>query len=130
MAVTTNITLDNMRLLRELKESEKEYTDTLVSPVIDAKNWPKNMESLEDYLRGDIGFKGVPISYVVIPKEAVSPILDEPETSFLSSEDEMVVCAPIIEGGLRTVTFNTDMKKVWGVISEITRDVDFCIYVK
>ena len=38
----------------------------MVSPVIDAKDWTKTMESLEDYLWGNIGVKGVPISYVVI----------------------------------------------------------------
>ena len=45
VAVTTNITLDNVRLLRELKESEKEHKDPVVSPVIDANNCPKTMES-------------------------------------------------------------------------------------
>ena len=48
--------------------------------VIDAKNWPKIMESLEEYLRGHIGVKGVPLYYVVIPKEVVASILDEPAT--------------------------------------------------
>ena len=57
-------------------------------------------------------------------EEAVDPSLDEPETSFLSSEYEMVACAPILEGGLRTVTFKTDMMKVWGLISVITRYLD------
>ena len=50
--------------------------------------------------------------------------MDEPETSFLSVEDDMVACAPIIEGGLRNVTFKTDMMKVWGLISVITRYLD------
>ena len=124
VVVSTNIKLDNVRLLRELKESKKEHTDPLVSPVIDTNNWPKTMESLEDYLRGDIGVKGVPLYYVVISKEAVAPSLDEPETSFLSSEDEMVARAPMIECGVRTVTFKTDTMKVRGLIYGITRDLD------
>ena len=61
VALATDITLDNVRLLHDLKESKKEHTDPLVSPVIYAKNWPKTMESLEEYLRGHNGFKGVPI---------------------------------------------------------------------
>ena len=44
--VATNIILDNVRLLCKLKESEKKHKDTVVSLVIDAKNWPKTMESL------------------------------------------------------------------------------------
>ena len=86
-AVSNNITVDNMRLFRELKESVKEHKHQVVYPVIDAKNWPKTMESLEEYLRGHIGGKGVPLSYVVRSKEAVAPSLEEPETSFLSAKD-------------------------------------------
>ena len=66
MELATGVTLDNVRLLREIKDIKKELTDPLVYPVIDANNWPKTMESLEEYLRGDIGVKGVPLYYVVI----------------------------------------------------------------
>ena len=121
--------LDNVRLLRELKDSKDEHTDLLVSPVIDSKNWPKTMESLEDYLRGHIGVKGVPLSYVARSKEAVSPSLYETETSFSSAEDEIFARAPIIEGGMRTATFKTDMMKVWGMISVTTRYLDLWNYV-
>ena len=48
VSVATDITLDNVRLVRELKENEREHTDSLVSPVIDAKNWPKTIEILEE----------------------------------------------------------------------------------
>ena len=49
---------------------------------------------------------------MVRSKEAVALSLDKPEISFSSAEDEMVACAPIIEGGLRIVTFKIDMMKV------------------
>ena len=48
------------------------------------------MESLDKYIMGNIGVKGVPLSRVVISKEAVYPILDGPEISFSSAKDEMV----------------------------------------
>ena len=67
---------------------------------------------------------------MLISKEAVAPISDEPETSFLSAEDEMVVHAPILGGGLRTVTFKTDTMKVWRLISAIKRDLYCWTYVK
>ena len=92
--------------------------------MIDVNNWPKTMESLEGYLRGNIGVKGVPLSYVVRYKESVSPSLDEPETGFSSDKDEMVARAPIIESVLRTTTFKTYMMKVWGLISAIMRDIE------
>ena len=72
----------------------------------------------------------VPLSYVVRSKETVAPSLDEPEMSFSSAEDDMVLRAPTLEDGLRTVTFKTDMMKVWGMISAITRDIECWNYVK
>ena len=42
----------------------------------------------------------------------------------------MFARAPIIEDGLKNVTFNTDMMKVWGVISVIMRDLYCWTYVK
>ena len=76
MAVATNITLDNVRLFHELKENEKEHKDPVVSPVIDTKNYPKTMESLEEYLMGRIGVKGVQLSCVEISEEAVAPSMN------------------------------------------------------
>ena len=84
----------------------------MVSLVIDANNWPKTMEILEEYHRGDIGVKGVPLSYVVISKEVVAPSLNEHETNFLSAEDDMVARVPVIEGGMITITFKAYMMKV------------------
>ena len=81
------------------------------------------MEILEEYLRGDIGVKGVPLSYVVRSKEAAAPSLHEPETSFSSDKDKMVAHAPILEGGLRTATFKTYLMKVWRLIYVITGDL-------
>ena len=88
------------------------------------------MESLDDCLRGNIGIKWVPLNYVMRSEKTVAPSLDESETSFLSAEYEMVAHTPIIEGGLRTVTFKTDTMKVWGMIYVITRDLDCWTYVK
>ena len=121
--VATDITLDNVRLWCELNESEKEHKDPVVSLVIDAKNWPKTMESLEESLKGHIGVKGVPLSFVTRYEEAVAPSLDKHEARFLSAKYEMIARAPILEGGMRTVTFKIDMMQVWGLIYVITRDL-------
>ena len=43
VAVSTDITLDNVRILCELKESKKEHKYPVVSLLIDAKSCPKNM---------------------------------------------------------------------------------------
>ena len=48
VAVLTDITFYSVILLCELKESKKEHADPLVYLVIDARNWPKIMECLEE----------------------------------------------------------------------------------
>ena len=60
----------------------------------------------------------------------MAPNLDEPETSFSSAKYAMVLCAPLLDGGLRTVTFMTETMKVWVVISVVTRDLYCWTYVK
>ena len=48
-----NITLDTIRAIRELREFESSYStpkDT-TAPVINAKDWPKTMEAIQEYLR-------------------------------------------------------------------------------
>ena len=67
---------------------------------------------------------------MAIPEESAAPSLDEPETRFLLAVDDMVACAQILEGGLRTITFKKDMMKVWGVIYVITRELNCWTYVK
>ena len=42
----------------------------------------------------------------------------------------MVAHTLILEGAMRTVTFNTDKMKVWGLISAITRHLDCWTYGK
>ena len=48
MVVPTDIMLDNVRLLRELKKRENKHKDPFVSMVIDANNFPKSMDILEE----------------------------------------------------------------------------------
>ena len=57
VVVATDMTLDSVRILRDPKDNEKEHKDTVVSPMIDANNWPKTMEILEEYLMGILELK-------------------------------------------------------------------------
>ena len=58
VAVATNIILDNVHILRELKESKKEHKDPMVSPVIDAKNCQKPLRFWRSTLGGALELKG------------------------------------------------------------------------
>ncbi|KAI2496192.1 hypothetical protein MHU86_18331 [Fragilaria crotonensis] len=51
-----DITLESIRSVRELREFESTYkTPTDNVPAINAKDWPKTMESIEEYLRSYLG---------------------------------------------------------------------------
>ena len=56
--------------------------------------------------------------------------MDEPETRFSSAKYDMVAHIPILEGGMRIITFETDIMKVKGLISVITRELDCWAYEK
>ena len=35
--------------------------------MIDAKNWPKTIEDIEEFLRGRLGEQKIPLAYVIRP---------------------------------------------------------------
>ena len=45
-----NIMLDSMRTLRELRDYESSYKAPDNPPTINAEDWPKTMESIQEYL--------------------------------------------------------------------------------
>ena len=60
------ITLANVRALRDLRDAEIDHVDHEPMPkLMDSKNWPKTMEGIVEYLRGCLGVMKIPLSYVV-----------------------------------------------------------------
>ena len=60
------ITLANIRALRDLRDAEMDHVDLEPKPKLtDLKNWPKTMEGIIEYLRGCLGVTKIPLSYVV-----------------------------------------------------------------
>lgn len=63
--VIDTLTLAAVHGMKDLKDSEDNYTDPTELPTIDEKVWPRTMESICEYLFGHLGVTKVPLSYFV-----------------------------------------------------------------
>jgi len=122
------ITLENVRSLKELKAWEKDHTD-VEKPEINPKDWPKTIESIEEYLRGCLGVTKIPLAYVVREATAIPGI--DPVGGYSSRQDELIARSPIVNAaGNFTPTYLSDRTKVWELLSEITREKECWTYVR
>jgi hypothetical protein len=128
-----SITLDAVRSIRELREYESTYKTSDDTPTINAKDWPKTMESLHEYLRSYLGDHKIPLAYVV-RKDSEVPIVDT-VGGYATVQDEMIARARhfiVNPDGSQTPdpVYVTNREKVWEIISKITRDHSCWAYVK
>ncbi|KAI2504041.1 hypothetical protein MHU86_10403 [Fragilaria crotonensis] len=126
------VTLESIRSIRELRDFEATYKPSDDVPTINAKDWPKTMESILEYLRSYLGDKKIPLAYVVRKDENV-PEMD-PDGGYATVQDEMIARAPhfTMAGAVRTLdpTFLVNREKVWEIIARITREHSCWTYVK
>jgi hypothetical protein len=130
-----DITLNSIRTVRELCEFESTYkvlTDNL--PTINAKDWPKTMETIDEYLRSYLGERKIPLAYVVRKHVAVPEGVD-PSTNYPTIQDEMIARAPhtviAMDGTIMPdPIYLVNREKVWDIISKITQDHSAWTYVK
>ena len=125
-----NIMLADVRDIRGLRDWQLHHTALEASDtIIDMKNWPKTVDAIKEYLRGNLGVTGIPLAYVVRENEAVA---DDPPDGWTTRQEEMIMRAPInnAAGDARTPTFVTDNQRVWDLLSEITRSKECWTYAK
>ena len=130
-----DITLDSIRTVRELRDFESTYkvpTDNL--PTINAKDWPKTMETIDEYLRSYLGERKIPLAYVIRKNTAI-PDGADPSTNYPTIQDEMIARAPHMmtaaDGtAIPDPIYLVNREKVWDIISKITRDHSAWTYVK
>ena len=119
-----------LRPLSTLKTWMKDHKDP-EPPTINNKDWPRNIEALEEYFRGCLSSNGVPLAYVIREEEAPA---DAPPGGWPTTQDHMIMRCPIRTGGPGTpytLDFPNDNQRVWELLSAITRDLDYCwTYVK
>jgi hypothetical protein len=134
--VLAQITLANIRALRDQRDQEEAHTDP-DAPVLDGDDWPKTIETLQEYLGACLGSTKLPLAYVVRRSIPATPA---PATGWPSNEAHMIACAPIVTnpagaaavGGvpIYTVNFKSDNKQVWLKLASICRDKDCWTYMR
>ena len=129
--IAVNITLENVRKLRELRDLEKDYEAPTDTPKIDDKDWTKTLEGLAEYLRACPGETKIPLSYVIRKGRAVPPEQQDPPANYHDSFDEMINRAPHFkENEIEHPTYVNDNHAVWQIISDWCRDDPCWTYVK
>jgi hypothetical protein len=125
-----DVTLDNiLRGVRELRDYEPTYKPTEDLPSINAKDWPKTMESILEYLRSYLGDKKIPLAYVVRMDSTVPT--EEPDGRYSTVQDEMIARVPhFTAAGTPDPMYLVNREKVWDIIARITRDHTCWTYVK
>jgi len=122
------ITLENIRSLRELKEWEEEHKD-VEKPEINPKDWPRTIEAIEEYLRGCLGVTKIPLAYVVRDTQDIPAV--DPAGNYANRQDELIARAPITDANGNFVpTYLSDRTRVWELLSDLTRDKDCWTYVR
>lgn len=91
-----NVTMTNVRKLRELFKFDKSYKYPTKDeyPKIDDPSWPDTFDALDHFLRVTRGEAGIPLLYVVREDSTVPAFVNDPETNYDTPEDEMIIRAP------------------------------------
>ena len=114
-----DLTLPRVRALRQRRIEEKGHTDA-DAPELNFKDWTKTIEAIEDYLKNCLGVTKIPLAYVIRDDQAPTP---RPTGGFQSRADELIARAPIVDNtGAYTDTFLQDRKKVWELLSKLTKN--------
>jgi len=128
--LATDITLDGVRAMKTHREWEEGHKD-VDPPDFSAKDWPRMIEAVEEWLRGCLGVMKIPLAYVIRPEEAVKPEAEDPRILYTSIEKELISRAPILlPNGHYTQDFLSDSELVWNKILALTREHDCWSHVR
>jgi hypothetical protein len=116
--------------MKELKQEEDQQEDPTTKPVINAKNWPKTLEGVNDYIDGFLGVTGAPLSYITRTDADVKPANDDPEDDYDTEHEQMVAHMPHTDDGDPTAWYVTDNRKVYDLIHAIFHENEHWIYIK
>jgi hypothetical protein len=116
------ITSDVIFQLREFESTYKPSTNT---PTINAKDWPKTIESILEFLHSYLGEHKIPLAYVV-RKDTAVPTID-PVNGYATAHDDMIArgryCTIGADGTIiPDPIYITNREKVYEIIAKITRD--------
>ena len=122
-----DITLDMIRRFRELRDFRSTYKATTHdAPTINAKDWPKTMESIHEFLRSYVGDHKVTLAYHVRKDDSVPT--EDPPGGYATVQDEMIArdkhyTLDAAGNKIPDSVYITNREKVWEIIAKITRDL-------
>jgi hypothetical protein len=119
---SVDVTLPNIRALRALRDSEKEYKQPTDAPDVDEKYMITTIDNIESYLGKYVGDTKVPLSYVIRDDPEVIPEADDPPENYETRQSEMVARAPHTDAaGNPDPVFVQDNHTVWDIIADICK---------
>ena len=125
-----DITTANVRSLIEYRRWE-DVKDDPTAPELTFRDWPRTIETIEEYLFNFLGTTKIPLAYIVRENSDV-PAAD-PVGGYETIQAELVARAPHHDGAnppVYTQTFKDDNQKVYELIAALTRDKDCWTYVQ
>jgi hypothetical protein len=127
--------LDVVQTYQSFREHEKNHEDAAPSTIND-RDWPRTLESFQNWLRGCNGQTDIPLAYVIRPTLEVPAEGDDPATNYSLKLDELIAHAPIIANVAAngTITYTSvylqDRETVWTMIEKVTRDHACRTYIR
>ena len=124
------INLVNVRALWNHRDWEKSHKD-VDAPELSLWDLSRNIESIEEWLRGCLGVSKIPLAYIVRSEELIHVVT--PTGGYQSLQDELIARATIRFGNAGNATYTADYladrSKVCELILDLTRDQDGWLYV-
>ena len=112
--VTLLVAVMKMKAQRQQEDAQKDPT---FIPVTDFKNWPKSMELLflDQYVRGNWGVKGGPLSYVTrldlfLPTVSADPGFNTARSKYNNHNDEIIDRQRIVNASTATLSVRVHKK--------------------
>ena len=115
--VLANIDVAAVRALKDLRLAEENHTNPTEKPTINANNWPKTLEEIEEYLRNHLSQTKIPLAYIVRRNEEVPNHNGDPQANYPIIQDEMIRRATHRDDARNyTPLYNVDNRRVWNLI--------------
>ena len=79
-------TLNSIHKLHDLRKAEMKHKDLEpLAKLVDAKNWPKTMESIDEYLFGCLRVLKTLLSYIIRKDNMVKEVAKDPAMNYYHS---------------------------------------------
>lgn len=104
-------------------------------PTINAKDWPKTIEKIAEYIRLYLGELKISLAYVICKNVLAIPEGDDPSAAYPTIQDERIARDPhtvVAANGMANpdpIYLVYCEKVCWDIISKITRDHSTWTYV-